>query len=521
MSSEKENKKAVIDNDHRNSESKARRDVAKGAGTVFLARISAVIELIAQPAYTWMFGLATYGFYTVLWSLINLIENIVDLAMTAALQRLLPKADEAEARAAIIKGAFLLGVLPGIALAFVLSMSAPVIAPLFNVANKDLAQLEMAITLFAWALPLWATVEVATSALRACRAFGPEIRLRLFWEQIVRLILAVILWMMGVDTLALLLAHLGSLMTTAIFALRVLNSHCSLKLVWQAKLSRTVLRELLISGLSVLPSNVLARMFSDLPVIIINFSLPGAAGANAAGLYSIARKLSSIPQMVRTIFSHVVSPIAASSANKDHAAIQALYTFSIRVSVLLALPTTAALIIAADSILALFVTGAAAAWPILVILTLARGLQAALGPAAAILQVISHRGLPVLNSILGLISASVVVLILFPLYEAKGVALGVAAGQLVIASLSVWQLYRGNRMHAFDRSFVRIIISALSACFMIVLTGHLTAATSPLIQGIMILFIYLSAMWLSVRLALPEHDRHALGKLGRRLRLIS
>ena len=100
------------------SETKAQQDVAKGAGTVFLARTGAVIEIITQPAYTWMFGLATYGLYTVLWSLVNLIENITDLAMTNALQRLLPQADASEARAAIIKGAFILGVLPSFFLSF-------------------------------------------------------------------------------------------------------------------------------------------------------------------------------------------------------------------------------------------------------------------------------------------------------------------------------------------------------------------------------------------------------------------
>jgi O-antigen/teichoic acid export membrane protein len=505
--------------DQQNSESNARRDVAKGAGTVFLARISALVEIIAQPAYTWMFGLATYGLYTVLWSLVNLIENLVDLAMTAALQRLLPRVGEAEARAAIIKGAFVLGVIPGLVLALGLSIAAPVIVPLFNVADKDLAQLETAIRLFAWAIPLWAAVEVATSALRACRAFGPEIRLRLLWEQILRLVLAVTLWLAGVETLALLLAHLGSLTITLMLALRALSNHCNLKLVWQSKLSRHVLRELLISGLSILPSNVLARMFSDLPVIIINFSLPGAAGANAAGLYSIARKLSSIPQMVRTVFSHVVSPIAAARVNKDQVAIQALYTFSIRISLLLALPTTVALIMATDSILTLFVTGAAAAWPIVVVLTFARGLEAALGPAGAVQQVISHRGLPVLNSTIGLIAATAVLFIAFPLYQATGVALAVATGQILIATLSVWQLSIREKLQAFDGSFVRIITVALSACVVIGFVGRLTIATHPLFQGITILLIYLMALWLSVRLALPDNDRLALGKLGRRLRL--
>ena len=501
------------------SETKAQQDVAKGAGTVFLARTGAVVEIVTQPVYTWMFGLATYGLYTVLWSLVNLIENITDLAMTNALQRLLPQADELEVRATIIKGAFILGVLPSFFLAIILSLTAPQIVPLFNVAEKDIAQLGMAITLFAWALPLWATVEVATSALRAFRAFGKEIRLRLLWEQILRLVLTIVLWLAGVDTLALLLAHLGSLLITAFLALRLLDSHCSLKLAWQTKVSRSVLYELLVSGLSVLPSNILGRMFSDLPVVIINFSLPGAAGANAAGLYSIARKLSSIPQMVRTAFSHVVAPIAASSANRDHSAIQALYTFSVRISLLLALPTTAALITATDSILTLFVAGAAAAWPLVIILTLARGLEAVVGPATAIQQVISHRGLPVLNSSIGLLAAAGVLFVTFPMYEAIGVALGVATGQLVTAMLSVLQLSRGEKLKPFDGSFMRIFTIATLACIVIIVTGMLTSTALPLLRGIVIFLIYLAVMWLSVRLTLPAHDRLALGKLGRRLRL--
>ena len=501
------------------SETKARQNVAKGAGTVFLARTGAIVEIVTQPVYTWMFGLATYGLYTVLWSLVNLIENITDLAMTNALQRLLPQADELEVRATIIKGAFILGVLPSFFLAIVLSLTAPQIVPLFNVAEKDIAQLGMAITLFAWALPLWATVEVATSALRAFRAFGKEIRLRLLWEQILRLVLTIVLWLAGVDTLALLLAHLGSLLITAFLALRLLDSHCSLKLAWQTKVSRSVLYELLVSGLSVLPSNVLGRMFSDLPVVIINFSLPGAAGANAAGLYSIARKLSSIPQMVRTVFSHVVAPIAASGANRDHSAIQALYTFSVRISLLLALPTTAALITATDSILTLFVAGAAAAWPLVIILTLARGLEAVVGPATAIQQVISHRGLPVLNSSIGLLAAAGVLFVTFPMYETIGVALGVATGQLVTAMLSVLQLSGGEKLKPFDGSFMRIFTIATLACIVIIVTGMLTSTALPLLRGIVIFLVYLAVMWLSVRLTLPAHDRLALGKLGRRLRL--
>ncbi|HNS87857.1 MAG TPA: hypothetical protein PKH09_13225, partial [Parvularculaceae bacterium] len=69
----------------------ASRRVAKGIGTTALARMGALVEIVAQPLYVLMFGLAGYGLYAVLWSAINLIENVCDLGMTSAMQRTVPR----------------------------------------------------------------------------------------------------------------------------------------------------------------------------------------------------------------------------------------------------------------------------------------------------------------------------------------------------------------------------------------------------------------------------------------------
>ena len=409
--------------------------------------------------------------------------------------------------------------LPCLLLALLVCLGASVIAPLFNVAESDLARLELAIGLFAWALPLWATLEISTSALRACQAFGPEIRLRLLWEQLCRLLLTVILWLAGIDTLALLIAHLGSLAITTCLALKALDKHCSLGLVCKAKLDYKVIKDLLLSGLSVMPANVMGRMFVDLPVVILNFGLPGAAGANAAGLYSIARKLASIPQLVRSVFSHVVSPVAAAGANREFPATQALYTFSIRISILLALPTATMLIATSDSLLLLFVTGAGEAWSIVVILTTARGIEAALGPATALQQVISHRGLPLLNSMTGCIAAAVILFLVFPLYPTTGVALAVATGQLLIAALSVWQLAHREKLKPFDGRFYSVMGGSFMSCGLIVLTALITAVWPVYLRVPAVLCTFFVALWVSLRFTLPAADRSALGKAGRWLRL--
>ena len=48
---------------------------------------------------------------------------------------------------------------------------------------------------------------------RARRAFGPEIRLRVFWEQVIRIVAAGVTFSMGYLTKGLLVAHMDDAVT--------------------------------------------------------------------------------------------------------------------------------------------------------------------------------------------------------------------------------------------------------------------------------------------------------------------
>lgn len=497
----------------------ARRTAARGALSVALSRLGALIELAATPAYVWMFGLPSYGLYQVLWSLVNVAENIFDLGTTSALQRILPKIADPMARAGAVRAALLIGILPNLAVALLASLAAPWIAPLFNAAPADAARLVIAIRLFAWALPLWAIVEVATSAVRACHAFGPEVRLRLMWEQVARLAAAVLMWSAGFGLLGLLAAHLISLAITAGAALRLLNRYVPLRDIAAARAGRAMLRDTFLSGVSVLPSNILARVFADVATVIANLLAPAAAGASAAGLYAIARKIASIPQMVRMAFGYVLGPIASAAARGDRATIQALYDFAVRMSLLLALPTCAALIAAGPALLGLFPRGSEAALPILVILTAARGIEATIGPAATIQQVIGRRVLPVLNSAVALVVAGIVLAATQPILPAMAIALAVAAGQVIVAGLSIGQLHRNEGLRAFAPPFARTFAVAATACALIVAIGLATGGLPGSVQGIAVGAAWLALLWLGARIGLTAGDKAALGKAGRKMRL--
>ena len=498
---------------------RARRKAARGASSVALSRFGAIVDLLAQPLYVWMFGLATYGLYQVLWSVVNIAENVFDLGTTSALQRILPQQGDAAERAAAVRAALLLGVTPCIVAAAVAAAAAPWIAPLLNAAPADLPRLVTAIRLFAWALPLWGVVEVTTSAVRACHAFGPEVRLRLMWEQVARLVAAAILWAAGLSVLGLLLAHLVSLTITAVASLRLLNRYVPLRDIIAARPGRSMLADMLLSGTSVLPANILGRVFSDVATVIANLLAPGTAGASAAGIYAVARKVSSIPQIVRQTFSYVLGPIAAAAARGDRATLQGLYDFANRLSLTIALPTCAALIAAGPAILGLFTRKAQTGLAILAILTISRGIEASIGPAASIQQVIGKRRLPVYNSIAAFVASALVLIAAQPFLPGTSIALAVATGQVLVAALSIHQLSAQEGLRAFAPPYGRALAIAVLLCALIGAIGLFSGMVSLKLQAACVLIAWAGAIWLGGRFGLPATDKAALGRAGRLLRL--
>ncbi len=521
--------------------------VARSVGTVLLARLGAVVEIVAQPLYVLMFGLAGYGLYAVLWAAVNLAENIFDFGMTSALQRTVPQAaSEAEAAAAL-RTAIVWGVGPCVLVAVAAFFAAEPLAALVNVAAADAQRVAPAIRLFAWALPLWAFVEIATSALRARHLFGPEIRLRIFWEQIIRLLLAAALWAAGWGVTGLFVAHLVSLAITAALTLRLVGRHYALSLVLtpidklEVSAARSpklhsaqaepveapsdapadIARLTLLAGLSVLPANMIARLFGDAPALILNALIPGAGGASAAALFVIARKLSSIVQLVRTAFVYVLAPLASSAERQDRAQVTEIYAYATRLITVVALPLSLVLAAGSAPLLSLFGREAQAAVAAVAILFVARALEAMLGIAVPVFQVVGGFRHQLTGSVIGLIAA---VAVAWPLASALGPLTGITAataiGFVIAAAVPMAQLASHERLHPFGPD----LASAASRVGLIgaaALAASLALATLP--SGLAvpaILALALGAVWCALRFALPLADRESLGRVGRTLRLI-
>lgn len=493
----------------------SRSDIARGAGLAGLSRLGAAIEAVAQPLYIWLFGLAVYGLYVVLWAAVNLVSNFIDLALRSALQRAVPTAGEEDAHAAV-KFTLMAALSTSTLLALAIFLNADALAAQLSAAPAERDSLPAAIRMFAWALPLWTFVEVATSAARARRAFGPEIRLRIFWEQIARILFALFFFTLEFGNLGLVAAHTASLALTAMLCLPLLSRYYDLRMLLRARVSRRLARDLLAGGFALLPSTLSRRFLIDGPPLVLNLMLPGAPGATAAGLFEIGRKISTIPLIIRQAFQYVMAPLSSSQAYADRSGIGPLYRFAARVSTALVVPLAGLLIFAGQDILSVYREEAAAALPLLVILVGARALEAIVGPATPIVEMIGRRTWPLINSLVGLAVWALLAFWLVPPLGALGMAIAVGSATVAISWTAMLQLRSSDAISPFDGALYKTLMIALAGVILMSLAEHLFEGP---VRFVAVLLLWLGTSWLTLRFGLSRLDREALGGPGRRLRL--
>ena len=494
-----------------------RGDVARGAGLAGLARSGAIIEAISQPLYVWMFGLPTYGVYVVLWGAVNLATNVLDLSIPNALQRIVPTRSTERLAHGAVKFALLLTFIVTVAVAALVSLNADAVAGFVHADAADAARLPGAIAFFVWALPLWMFVEVATSAARARRAFGPEIRLRVFWEQIARLAFAAGFFALGMHSTGLMAAHLCSLALMALLCVPLLGRFYDLGLLVRAPVPVAMVRELLGTGLALLPSNVSRRGLIDGPPLMINLLVGGPGAAAAAGLFEIARKLSTVPYIVRQSFQYVLAPLSSAQARADRASIGPLYHFATRVSTALVVPLAGVIVFSGPDFLSVYRPEAMAALSLLPILCAARAGEAIVGPAGTIVEMIGHRALPLLNSAIAIVLWLALAAWLTPRYGAVGMAIAVSIAIVASTYAAAVELQVSDGLSPFDYKLFQGLglalagVAAMGLVFLF-LGGPLRFAAN--------MALWIATSWLTLRYGLTREDRLALGGVSRKLRLV-
>lgn len=495
------------------------RRVARGAGLAFLGKLGALIEPISIIAFAHLYGAPMLGVFMLLWGYVGIATSAADLAMTTALQRFIPATDDEDRAHSILKGALLVSTCLSVTLALLLTLFAPWLATHINADPAVKDDLAFIIAVYAWAIPLWCFIEVSTAALRARGAFGPGIKVRVFYEQGLRLLSGVIFYFVGFVHYGLFSAHLFALATAGVLSLRLVGRYYDLRRLWKAPLPWRLVKELVSFATPMTGSNMLKEFQSNFPIFVLNFLIPGAAGATAVAVYAVARKVVSTLQVVCQSFEYVIAPLAAAkNALAERRALQDMYAYSTRLIWSLFLPASTVIILLRHDIVALVGTDFHDAGLLVAILALGRAVEAGVGPSQALLEMLARSRLSLLNGIAGFIVTTVLILWLTPAMGPPGAALATAIGINIPSVASLVQLRIFYGLSPYDRRLIQPFIGAVAGCGVIAL---LVFAVSPLglaprfaaaAAGLFFAFVIL------LRYGYSDRDAATFGRFSRRVR---
>lgn len=495
--------------------------LARGVRLALLGRMGAPIEIVSVFLFAQMYGSETFGLFIVLWSIAQPLAILSDFGMTMALQRFVPQESDEVRVGRVLKYAINISLSVSCAVALILVLLAPELAKLINANERDSQHLVQIIRIYAWAIPLWCLIDVATAAIRARRVFGPEVRVRVFYEQGFRLVFGSIFFFLGYYSYGLFVSHLIGLAATVILAFRLVHKYYGLgHLVARTGYDMAVIREMVFFSSSMIVPNLAKKWHSVLPVLFLNFLLPGARGAEAAGIYGVARKIVSALNVFRESFEYVLAPMTSAKAlveNKPQ--LREMYAFATRISIAAFIPTATYVVFMRDEFLRLsgseFLQGSIA----VAILALGRFVEVASGPSSSIVAMIGRYRMPLFNAAGGIIITASVAVWLIPSLGIAGGAIAAAAGinfNSLAAHIEV-RLFYG--LQPYDRGLLRpVVVAALislplaliaQASIPLPRTLHLMVATAALLVSLVAV----------VRFGYSREDARSIipGRLARRL----
>ncbi len=499
------------------------RAVVKGAAFIFLGRLGAVIEPATVFVFAALYGVPTYGLFLYLWAAVQLIETLTDFGMTSSLQRFVPSQKNREDEHRVVRTAILTSSAVSILAACLIAALAGVIAPYIQTDNLPVSLVARVIRIYAFALPLWCFIDVATAAIRAQRVFGPEIRVRIFYEQGLRLVSGVLFYSIGWTTIfGLVVSHLLALAVASFFAFQLLTRYYDIAQLLPKRdpFSSGINREIRRYAGLIVFNNFGKKLHQFLPVFFLNFLLPGVQGASAVAIYSVARKVVSGLTVVRQTFEYVLAPFASDRHGRaDIEGLQNVYAFATRMILTIFIPVATTLLVVGDDLLGLIKPEFLAGVTALIILTIGRGFEAASGPSAAVVEMIGRYRIPLINAFTGNLASAVICVILIPKIGVTGAAIAAAVGLNVTGYMSLAEVFYLHHLLPYDRKVFRpLIVTALGSglfAFAVLEAARLgsIAKFSVAVAGLFLLY------YVVLNLGLNADDRTAIDPKGKLRRL--
>ena len=242
----------------------------------------------------------------------------------------------------------------------------------------------------------------------------------------------------------------------------------------------------------------------------------------SVGVFAVASKVNLVAQsLYRAIITSVKPNLAELHGADDRDGLRHLYRTATRWALLINLPFFLVTMLHAESILLLFGTTFAAR-TIRAVVPAGELVNAGTGVCGSVLDMTRHTGAKLINSFTWLVLLLGANLLLIPRFGVLGAATASALASATVNVMRIFQVWTLERVHPYDRSFVKPLLAALVAGGVGTLVATLwppgTGALVLALQALLIFGTYALAIGL-LRVA-PE-DRLVLMAVWRKARTVA
>ena len=485
---------------------------AKSGGVVFVGKLfNFVSRLIVTLLLTRLLGPEQYGLYNIALSAATIAGGLALVGLDAALVRYIAlyagRRDEERVWGSI-------QIALGISIVLSALMSAFLFASAHVLANDVFhnAALAPVLQLISFIVPFLTLSDVLAGATRGFKHMEHMVIAQNFAQPLTRVLLLSAFAVVGLNILEAVVIFGVADLIASLILVYFLNQQFSLRRPLSA--ARREPREVLSYSVPMW----LAGMITTFRASIQTILLGSLNTVFTVGIFSVANQLNLFADLVQTSVTTAVRPIIVEVHDRNNreqlgrlyqTISKWMFSFNLPVFLIVVMfPTQILSIFGKD-----FTQGATA----LVLLSWASLVDAGTGMCGAILDMTGYSRLKLANAIIRLALVMSLSLLLIPNYGMMGAALAVLAGETLVNTLRVVQVYFLFRLLPYNASFFKPVLAGMAALIVTLMAGNwlpvMIGNLQVVLQIVLLVSVYIGAILV---FGLEPEDRAILARVKKR-----
>ena len=446
---------------------------AKGVGFLTAGSgVGQVLRFVTAVLLARALGATGLGTYMLALSVASLCASLAALGLDDAMVRYLAIQARARDRAALA-GTLQLGLgisaLVGVATGAVLYVVAPPVAD--RIFDGD--GLVPVLRAFAVLIPFMTLSNALLGVARGAKRMDVAALAEEVVQSAVRLVLILPLLAIGLEPMVAAVVFGVGDVASSITMLTLLRRSMPLRQAWTAEVRRDV-RGLVGFAGPLWLAGALRKLRQNIETLLLG-SLTAVA---SVGIFSIAAKVNLVGHAVyQAIITSVKPHLAELHGSQDRDGLRHVYRTTTRWTLLFGLPFCIVTALYAEPILAVFGASFRVGAAALVVLAVGELVNAATGVCGSVLDMTRRTGAKLVNAVLWLVLLLGANLLLIPRWGVLGAAVASVLASSVINVVRVLQVYVLERIHPYDRTFLKPVLAGVGATLVGAL---LTRAWPPL-----------------------------------------